>query len=766
MKELALSFVTAALAMAAVARQSGVCKWDPAMAERTAQVDERGIKWIDGKCLPIEGRAFDDVANYFDRLPANVSTNVNAGVRDMKSHTSGMQFRFRTTSDTLHFRWEPSHAWLEMDHMPASGVSGIDIYTQGENGRWIWRRTGRIYPPKSGAYPCGRLDDVTVKPGTPICVNLPLYNGIRSFRLGVAKDAKIEALGPRKSGVDRPVVFYGTSITQGGCASRPGMSFVNIVGRDLDVPVVNLGFSGSGWMEYELSEHLAHIDASCYVLDCLPNMGTRDGGLPLAGRNVEENYEPFVRNLRRLRPDVPIVLAEISDVFCNGPTPKDEFVRTLYGRLMAEGWKNLVYLPKNRLYVGDGEGTVDGRHPNDHGMVSLAAAFGQAVRTALGERLKAVPPPFDPSCEPFVEDITLNEPDYVVYRPRSLSDASRNDRTKVGDAVNEHFTTVYNPKTRAYLAFWTQATWESGPDAHISFSRSTDGGRTWSKPRVLWGSPTVRAKLPTARWQLPMVSRSGRTYCVWNQRNEMLCAVSFDDGDTWTEPAALRKNYGWCSWQRPLRLGRGGRYLTAASINGKTEFLQFENIDDDPRPQDVKVSRFMRDGARLQGEEASIVKLPDGRLFCVMRSLGGHPLWSQSRDEGVTWSPSQVLRDAFGEAIEHPRSPCPMYDYRGDGPTEGRYFAFFTGVFDPLVEAACPWHGRGPLRRYEGRFDPAGEQPVRFVRGPLFLRRSGKTHYGNSCYSSYTFVDGKGILWFPDSKYYLLGKDVEPVAFP
>jgi lysophospholipase L1-like esterase len=146
---------------------------------------------------------------------------------------------------------------------------------------------------------------------------------------------------------------------------------------------VNLGFSGSGAMEFEMSEHIARIDASCYILDCLWNMGSTAAG-GRRGRNVEENYEPFIRNLRAKRPDVPIVMAESCDVYCAGQNAKDKYVKRLYDRLVAEGWKNLVYLPKDDMYTGDLEGTVDGVHPNDWGMMSLARAFGGAVRKALG----------------------------------------------------------------------------------------------------------------------------------------------------------------------------------------------------------------------------------------------------------------------------------------------------------------------------------------------------------------------------------------------
>ena len=359
------------------ANQTEIAKWDPAMAQKNAVVDTNGVKWIDGKHLPIEGRVFNDTEFYYDRLPANVTTNVNAGVRGMKHHTSGMMFRFVTDSKTLKFRWLPFNSGLSMDHMPSTGMSGIDIYRyDAEKGKWFYVKTGRIWDATKG----GSLK-IGWTPGTPCLVNLPLYNGIKSFELGIDENAEVEALGPRKSGVDKPVVFYGTSITHGGCCSRPGLAFVNWIGRDLDVPVVGLGFSGSGVMEFEMSEHLARIDASCYVLDCLWNMSLKESQRP--GRSVERNYEPFIRNLRAKRPGVPIVMAEHCNVYGNEKDNKDRFIRGLYEKLIAEGWTDLVYLPNDAMYTGDYEGTVDGCHPNDLGMMSMSKAFGKAVKEAL-----------------------------------------------------------------------------------------------------------------------------------------------------------------------------------------------------------------------------------------------------------------------------------------------------------------------------------------------------------------------------------------------
>lgn len=259
-----VAFVFAAALCSIMFAQDEISKWDPRMAAESAVVDTSGVKWIDGRFLPIEGRAFDDVDEWYDRLPANVTTNVNGGVRGMKHHTAGMLFRFKTDSRNLHFRWTPRNSKLSMEHMPATGVSGIDVY-RWDSGRDRWMYAGAC-----------RMRDTSLKeffldipwtPGTPCIVNLPLYNGIKEFRLGIDERATVEVFATRRSGVDKPVVFYGTSITHGACASRPGLSFVSRVGRDLDVPVVNLGFAGSGRMEMEMAEHLAHIDASCYVLD-------------------------------------------------------------------------------------------------------------------------------------------------------------------------------------------------------------------------------------------------------------------------------------------------------------------------------------------------------------------------------------------------------------------------------------------------------------------------------------------------------------------
>ena len=376
--------VAAALVAAgcAFAQQGEIAKWDPAMAANNAVVDTNGVKWIDGKYLPIEGRwTLGDTEHYYVRLPDTLTTNVNAGVRGMRKHTSGMLFRFRTDSKFLVIRHTPLNGWHAMPHMTEVGTSGWDVYKLDKaSGKWRFVASNHGAAADKGN-PGARVKRIAWNAGDECIINLPLYNGVKEFALGIAPGAKIEAPAPWASGVTKPVVFYGTSITHGGCSTRPGLGFVNMVGRDLQVPVYGLGFSGSGVMEYELSDVIARIDASCYVLDCLWNM--RSDPKAQNPRSVERNYEKFIRNLRAKRPGVPIVMAEACDVFMRGPNDKDKFTRRLYEKLVAEGWKDLVYLPKDEMYTGDTEGTVDGCHPNDLGMMSMAKAFGKAVREAL-----------------------------------------------------------------------------------------------------------------------------------------------------------------------------------------------------------------------------------------------------------------------------------------------------------------------------------------------------------------------------------------------
>ena len=413
-----------------------------------------------------------------------------------------------------------------------------------------------------------------------------------------------------------------------------------------------------------------------------------------------------------------------------------------------------------------------------------------------------------PSEKESPRDILKNKPDYVVFVPKQPRAKDKRDPARPGDTYNDHFQVICNPANQHLYAFWTQASREADIDQHIAFSKSVDKGVTWTAPVVLAGSPNKKNPALLASWQQPMLAKSGRLYCLWNQQTTsrgphcgmMFGAFSDDDGETWSapklvpftermdaDPADDHIPPSWCNWQRPLRLGEGGKFFVGCSRHGKApydagggckvEFWQFENIDDNPPVQDIRLSYFATnrdalDATKIDGvdfnipregpavEEAAIVKLPDGRLFALMRSSVGSPVWSQSRDGGRTWSAAKPLLDRDGgRAFLHPRSPCPLYDWKGPEAGSGTYFALIHNTFD--FKSNTAYQPRGQLYLIAGTFRPDAEQPIWFSRPKLFAPRKN----GNSFYTSYCIVDGKGVLWYNDMKFYLCGRVIGPEWF-
>ncbi|MBP8260249.1 MAG: exo-alpha-sialidase [Verrucomicrobia bacterium] len=414
----------------------------------------------------------------------------------------------------------------------------------------------------------------------------------------------------------------------------------------------------------------------------------------------------------------------------------------------------------------------------------LAASLLETSGLGQSDHARRIAASFRETQPKYVTDILVTKPDYVVFAPKANLDVC-------GDTYNDHFQ-VFDKPDGTLFAVWTQATREGFSDHHIMFSRSADKGLTWTAPRALAGSLNRVNPQLLASWQQPMVSRSGRIYVLWNQQvtsrgphcGLMFGIFSDNNGDTWSAPQLVpmkRSKWddpdptvppSWCNWQRPLRLGKDGRYLVGVSRHApdpKTkrgrctiEFLQFDNIDDNPAVKDIQLSWFSGDDDVLvveherfgsACEEASIVKLPDGRLFALMRTCGGYPYWSVSGDDGRSWSRPKPLRDRDGgKPYLHPRSPCPIYDRKGPEAASGDYFAFVHNTFD--FQGEREYQNRGPLFLIAGRFQPGAEQPIWFAPMQLFVDRPG----GNSFYCSSTVVDGKTILWYPDKKFYLLGR--------
>lgn len=339
---------------------------------------EGETSWYDLQQLGIEGQGWKEVRSPYDRLPAKAEKVVRRAVWNLSRHAAGLHVRFRTDATALQARWTLTGARLQLPHMPATAVSGLDLYVRGPSGSWQWLAVGQ---------PTGQKNSVELVKGLPggkvreFLLYLPLYNGVSQVEIGLPRGARLQKAGAYP-GYKKPIVVYGTSIVQGGCASRAGMVHTSILHRILDWPVINLGFSGNGKMEPELAELLGELDASLYILDCLPN---------LTAEEVEKRVEPFVQRLRKARPETPILLMEDRSYTdsANLPARRERnqrsraALRRAWEKMVWEGVQSLQYLGGEELLGHDGEGTVDGSHPNDLGFMRQARAMESMVRYCL-----------------------------------------------------------------------------------------------------------------------------------------------------------------------------------------------------------------------------------------------------------------------------------------------------------------------------------------------------------------------------------------------
>lgn len=342
----------------------------------TETTPDGDLQWYDLLALNIEGRGWDDVAMPYDRLPARAEVDVREPLWLLSQDSAGLCARFVTDATMLQARWTLRKAALDMPHMCATGVSGLDLYAKDENGNWLWLSRGE--PQQAGTNDAILFKDIPPGPREYL-LYLPLYNGVSSVELAVPKGSYIEQAPAYPQTHAKPIVFYGTSITQGGCASRPGMVHTAIVGRKLHRPVINLGFSGNGMLEMPLANLMAELDPAVFVVDCLPNLNADQ---------VAERTKPFVMRLRESHPETPILLVEDRDYtnsFLNPSLKRTNqtnqaALRAAYDELKTAGVKNLYYLEGKHLLGDDNEGTVDGSHPTDLGFSRQAEVFYEAIK--------------------------------------------------------------------------------------------------------------------------------------------------------------------------------------------------------------------------------------------------------------------------------------------------------------------------------------------------------------------------------------------------
>jgi lysophospholipase L1-like esterase len=341
------------------------------------------VTWYDATVLGIEGKGFVDTKTPYDRLPSKAEKTVPEGVWKRSMNSAGMSVTFATDAPMIVVKWRLRNPSISSPYLSSMSVAGLDLYVR-ESGKWMWAATKapQRFPDSTHTFLRGLSKELR-----EYKLYLPIYNGVEKVEIGVPKGSKFgKALD---TNVKKPIVFYGSSIIQGSASSRPGMTLVAQLSRRLDMPIVNLGFSGLCHMEPALAELLSELDASVFVIDCLPNMKVNEIG---------ERTRPLVKTIRKARPTTPIVIVEnpmYSQALWNPAVKrtvdaKNKLLAAEFAKLGKEGIKGLYYVEGETLYGPNGNSTVDGVHPTDLGFTIYADVLEPILRNILTAKTTAV----------------------------------------------------------------------------------------------------------------------------------------------------------------------------------------------------------------------------------------------------------------------------------------------------------------------------------------------------------------------------------------
>jgi len=334
------------------------------------KIEKDDIRFYDVNQPPfaIYGVFYED--GKFRRMPETVAAAVSQRVLALHSNTAGGRVRFETDSPYIAIHAKMPHVG-KMAHFALTGSAGFDLYVGNDQPKYV-----QTFVPPFGiedGYECVKdLPDATMR---EITINLPLYSDVSELYIGLSENAVVRP--PKPYRVEKPVVYYGSSITQGGCASRPGNSYQSIVSRRLNCNYVNLGFSGNAKAEDEIAEYISKLDMSVFVYDYDHNAPTNE--------HLEKTHERMFRIIRKANPDLPIVMMSRPKCYLTQSEElRLEIIRATYQHAKESGDEN-VYLIDNRMLTElcGNEGTVDNCHPNDFGFAAMAKAVGDVLEKLL-----------------------------------------------------------------------------------------------------------------------------------------------------------------------------------------------------------------------------------------------------------------------------------------------------------------------------------------------------------------------------------------------
>jgi len=303
----------------------------------------------------------------FRRMPSEIARTVSPGVYALHANTAGGRVRFKTDSPYVAISVKMANVG-KMSHFALCGSSGFDLYADGDYVK-------SYIPPFDITDGYESVIDLGTPKEREIMIEMPLYSDVCEMYIGLSESAEISAPTPYR--VEKPVVFYGSSVTQGGCASRPGTCYQGFLSRWLDFDYVNLGFSGAARAEDEIADYIASLDMSVFVYDY-------DYNAPSA-EHLEKTHEKMFKKIREAHPSLPIIIITMPKPYLNlDNLRRYEIIKSTYEKVVESGDKNVHFIDgRTLLTIAGNEGTVDSTHPTDLGFFSMAKRIAETLGPVL-----------------------------------------------------------------------------------------------------------------------------------------------------------------------------------------------------------------------------------------------------------------------------------------------------------------------------------------------------------------------------------------------
>lgn len=309
----------------------------------------------------------------FVRMPQEVADTVNEGVAELHTHTAGGRIRFKTDSPYIAILAETPTTYRHVG-MGLIGADGFDLYVI-NNGNASY--FGAFAMPFNFQYGFSVVKDV-YGGGNMVCyeIEMPLYAHISSLHIGLKEGSKIEAGVPYRNQL--PVVYYGSSITQGACASRPGTCYEAMISHRFNLDYINLGFSGSCRAEKTMVDYLASLPMCCFVCDYDHNSHSAE--------QLRESHYPLYEAIREKHPDIPyIMVSRPTNGVSEAVTKRFEVINASYQKAVEKGDENVYLIDGREFYKGLNfiDCSYDLTHPNDIGFHKMSQIIGDMIEKVL-----------------------------------------------------------------------------------------------------------------------------------------------------------------------------------------------------------------------------------------------------------------------------------------------------------------------------------------------------------------------------------------------